>query len=263
MKISMLGTTAAVAHLVFVTSVMAASAPSSPRKTALTLRRSTSGISPPSTAAGLSGSLRTTDIGAKMDAFSARRGTLKDGPAAVLGAYRAFDEIGMLQYKVYRYPQLQRDVDTRNQDVAGKFQRVGAVFARFGTSTSWFTPELLKIPQATMEQRIYYTPALAPYRFTILDNYRQQLHVLDEQGEARRPWPRVSIRLPRLRFRNSPRRISSFPSWPCQTARSKPLPGSYQFVLQTNYNQADRAKAFEAFLGTYAATANTYAAIYG
>ena len=56
-------------------------------------------------------------------------------------------------------------------------------FAKFGTATAWFTPELLKIAQATMEQWIRDTPALAPYKFTILDNYRQQQHVLDEHGE--------------------------------------------------------------------------------
>ena len=39
-------------------------------------------------------------------------------------------------------------------------------------------------------------------------------------------------------------------------------PGAYQSVLYTNHHQADRAKAFEAYLKTYAATANTYAAIY-
>jgi oligoendopeptidase F len=39
-------------------------------------------------------------------------------------------------------------------------------------------------------------------------------------------------------------------------------PGAYQQLLATNYNQADRAKAFDAYLATYGATANTYAAIY-
>ena len=58
-----------------------------------------------------------------------------------------------------------------------------ALFAKFGTATAWFTPELLTIPQATMDQWIAQTPALAPYRFSILDNYRQQAHVLDEKGE--------------------------------------------------------------------------------
>jgi len=42
----------------------------------------------------------------------------------------------------------------------------------------------------------------------------------------------------------------------------KLTPGTYQSVLETNYQQADRAKAFEAYLKTYAATTNTYAAIY-
>jgi oligoendopeptidase F len=91
------------------------------------------------------------DMEAKMDAFSAMKGSLKDGPVAVLKAYQAFDEIGMMQDKVYLYTALQRDVDLRNQDIGGKFQRVGAVQAKFGTATAWFTPELLKVPQDTME----------------------------------------------------------------------------------------------------------------
>ena len=65
---------------------------------------------------------------------------------------------------------MQRDVDTRNQDISGKFQRVGAVFAKFGTTTAWFTPELLTIPQATMEQWIKETPDLEPYRFGIMES---------------------------------------------------------------------------------------------
>src|SRR3954470_14825773 len=42
------------------------------------------------------------DIEAKMDAFAALKGTLKDGPAAVLKAYRLYDEVGILQYRVFR-----------------------------------------------------------------------------------------------------------------------------------------------------------------
>src|SRR6185436_21041887 len=92
------------------------------------------------------------ELEAKMDAFAALKGSLGKGPADLLQAYRALDEIGILQYRVFRYPQLQRDTDTRAQDVAGKFQRVSALFARFGTITAWFTPELLAIPQAQFGQ---------------------------------------------------------------------------------------------------------------
>ena len=107
------------------------------------------------------------EMDAKMDAFAALKGTLASGGAAqLLKAYQAYDEIGKLQYLAYRYPQLQRDVDTRDQAVAGRFQRVGAAFAKFATATAWFTPELLAIPEATVSGWIAQTPALAPYRFT-------------------------------------------------------------------------------------------------
>jgi oligoendopeptidase F len=205
----------------------------------------------------------TKEMEAKMDAFAALKGTLSQGPAAVLKAYRGYDEIGMLQYKVYRYPQLQRDVDTRNQEIAGKFQKVGAIFAKFGTSTSWFTPELLTIPQATMEKWIADTPALAPYRFTILDSYRQQAHVLDEKGERLLSLAARFNQTPTATFQELSTSDIKFPKITLADGKELTLsPGAYQSVLQTNYVQADRAKAFDAYLKTYAATANTYAAIY-
>ena len=82
--------------------------------------------------------MKTLD--ARMNEFAALKGTLAQGPQAVLHAYRLSDEIGMLQEKVDGYPQLQRDLDTRNQDVSARYQRVQALFARFGTATAWFTP---------------------------------------------------------------------------------------------------------------------------
>jgi oligoendopeptidase F len=199
----------------------------------------------------------------KMDAFAALKGTLKNGAPAVLKAYQAFDEIGMMQYKVYRYPSLQRDTDTRDQEVAGKFQRVGAIFAKFGTATAWFTPELLTIPQATMEQWIAATPALAPYRYTIMDNYRQQTHVLDEKGERLLSYASRFNQTPTATFQELSTSDIKFPKVTLSEGKELTLsPGNYQLVLATNYHQADRAKAFDAYIKTYAATEHTYAAIY-
>jgi len=200
---------------------------------------------------------------AKMAAFAALKGTLNDGPAAVLKAYRLYDEVGIIQYRAFRYPQLQRDTDTRNQDIAGKLQRVQALFAKFGTATAWFNPELLAIPEDTMRGWLDTTPDLAPYRFPILDAYRQQKHVLDEKGEKLLSFA--------TRFNETPRSVYSelstsdikFPTVTLSDGKDVKLsPGAYQSILATNYNQADRAKAFEAYLKTYEATKNTYAAIY-
>lgn len=263
MKISMMSTIAAAVHLLFATSALAASAPKPTTQNRADIAAQYKWDFSPIYGSWDAWEAAMKDIEAKMDAFAARKGSLKNGPAAVLSAYQAQDEIGMLEYKVYRYPQLQRDVETRNQEVAGKFQRVGAIFAKFGTATAWFTPELLKIPQATMEQWIRDTPALAPYKFTILDNYRQQQHVLDEQGEKLLSFAARLNDTPKATFQELSTSDIKFPKVTLSDGKEQTLsPGNYQSVLQTNYNQADRAKAFDAFIATYAATANTYAAIY-
>ena len=203
------------------------------------------------------------DIDSRIDAFVKLKGTLKNGPDAVLKAYQAFDDIGKLQYKVYGYTALQRDIDTRKQDISGKFQRVMTLFAKLGTATSWFTPELLTVAQPTMEQWIAATPALAPYRFTILDNYRQQKHVLHEQGERLLSYAVRFNATPKATFQELSTSDIKFPLVTLSDGKEIKLsPGTYQSVLATNYKQADRAKAFDAYLKTYAATTNTYAAIY-
>jgi len=204
------------------------------------------------------------DMDAKMDAFAALKGTLASGGAAqLLKAYQAYDEIGKLEYLTYGYASLQRDIDTRDQAVAGRFQRVGTAFAKFATATAWFTPELLAIPETTVSGWIAQTPALAPYRFTILDNYRQKAHVLDDKGE----------RLLSLagQFNAAPRSIYSelatsdikFPAIKLSDSKEVVLsPGNYGALLETSPVQADRGRAAAAHLGTFGATANTYAAIY-
>jgi oligoendopeptidase F len=205
--------------------------------------------------------MKTMEV--KMDEFAALKGTLKDGPSALLKAYRLYDEIGIIQYRVYRYPSLQRDTDTRNQEIAGRLQRVQSLFAKFGTATAWFNPELLAVPEATMRAWLDATTDLAPYRFTILDAYRQQQHVLDEKGEKLLSYATRFCETPQSVYSELSTSDIKFPSVTLADGQAVTLsPGAYQSILATNYNQADRAKAFSAYLKTYEATKNTYAAIY-
>ena len=199
----------------------------------------------------------------QMDAFARLKGSLSQGPQALLKAYQSYDEIGKLQYKVYRYPQLQRDVDTRDQAVSGRFQRVGAVFARFDAATSWFTPELLTLPEATVRGWLDATPALAPYRHTILDEFRKRAHVLDEKGERILSLAGPTNQAPRTVYEELSTSDIQFPTLTFSDGQTVKLaPGAYAALLESNRNQADRAKAAEAHLKTYGANAATYAAIY-
>jgi len=199
----------------------------------------------------------------RMDAFVALRGTLGQGAAQLLKAYQDYDEIGKLQYRLYRYPQLQRDVNTRDQTVAARFQRFAAAAAKFDTASAWFTPELLRIPEATVTGWIAQTPALAPYRFPILDEYRRKAHVLDDLGERLLSLASQFNSAPRTIYQELSVSDIRFPTLRLSDGKDVVLsPGNYGALLQTNPSQADRGKAAAAHVGTYGAMANTYGAIY-
>ena len=199
----------------------------------------------------------------KMSAFAALKGTLSQGPQVLLRAYEAFDEVGKLQYLVFRFVQLQRDVDMNDQTMAGRLQRVSAVFAKFDTATAWFMPELLALPQAQTEVWLGKTPGLAPYKFPILDAYRRQAHVLNEQGERLLSLAGQLSRTPASAFQELSTTDIKYPT--ITTSEGKEVtvsPASYSAFLESSRVQADRAMAASAHLNTYGATANTYAALY-
>ena len=75
-----------------------------------------------------------------MGDVAALKGTLSKSSETLLHALKLQDEMNILSYKVYRYPQLMKDTDTRNQDVSSKFQQVQILFSKFGTATSWINP---------------------------------------------------------------------------------------------------------------------------
>ena len=62
------------------------------------------------------------------------------------------DALGQLSYKVWYYPSLQYDEDQRNNTINARRQRVQLLIAKWQQATSWFQPELLKLPLDTVRQ---------------------------------------------------------------------------------------------------------------
>ncbi|MFU8804240.1 MAG: oligoendopeptidase F [Bradymonadaceae bacterium] len=204
-----------------------------------------------------------TKVRALMDDFVTLRGRLGEGPELILQAYRLSDEIGMIAYKLYRYPQLQFDVDQRDNSVQAKLQQVQNLFAEYGTRTAWFTPEILTIEEETMMGWLDESEPLQTYRFPISETYRNQEHVLDEAGEQLLSFG--------SRFRSTPSEIYrslstadiEFKTIELSDGESVTVSyGTYQNILHTNRNQDDRRKAFEAMYGVFNEKRNTIASIY-
>src|SRR3954451_4934563 len=123
------------------------------------------------------------ELDASIDAFKEFQGTLNQGAARLLDAFRAMDAMGALSYRVWYYASLQYDEDQRNNDHNARRQQVQILFARQQQASSWFNPELLQVPLETIREWVDASPDLGVYRFAIESLFHEQEHVLDEAGE--------------------------------------------------------------------------------
>ena len=158
---------------------------------------------------------------------------------------------------LYRYPQLQRDVDTRDQAVAGRFQRVSAVFAKFDTAYRVVHARAAEDP-AGDDRGLARADAGA--RAVPLPDPRR----LPAQGaRARREGRAAAVaRRPASTTRRATiyQELSTsdikFPTLRLADGSDVVLsPGNYAALLEKNRNQAERGKAAAAHVGTYGATA--------
>jgi oligoendopeptidase F len=204
---------------------------------------------------------RALDAG--IDEYAAFKGTLADGPERLLAAMRLSDTLGQLAYKVYLYAMMTFDEDQRNNDANARRQQVHAILARWQQATSWLNPELLQIPHETITRWMDGHADLALYRFALDEVYRLQAHVLDEKGETLLSLSSRLSSAPDDAYSALSTADAKFPEVTLSTGDVVRMSyAQYRAVLATGRVQQDRRLAFEAHYGTYAASLNTYAALY-
>jgi oligoendopeptidase F len=198
-----------------------------------------------------------------IDAFAGLKGTLAHGPAELLTAMRAMDEMGALSYRVWYYAALQYDEDQRRNDANAKRQEVQILFARQQQASAWFNPELLAIPLESIRRWMEADEALAVYGFAIEALFHEQEHVLDERGERLLSLASRLGGVPSDSYQALSTADRKFPTIVLSNGESVTLTyGQYRAVLETNRHQPDREAAYTAFHQAYADSQNTYAALY-
>ena len=198
-----------------------------------------------------------------IDAYRKYEGTFAQGPEQLLRALGDRDTLGQLSYKVWYYPSLQYDEDQRNNTINARRQRVQLLLAKWQQAASWFNPELLKLPLATVREWMDRLPQLAVYRFAIEEVFRLQEHVLNEQGEKLLSLSDRLGSLPRDSYAALSTADARFPTITLSTGEITQLSyGQYRKLIATCRAQSDRRLAYEVFYDTYIANINTYATIY-
>ena len=198
-----------------------------------------------------------------MDKFAGLKGSLSSGPEAILKAYLLNDEIDIVAYKVYRYPGLQNKLDSRDNDISAKLQQVQILFSQFETKTAWLAPEMLSIGWDKVGKWLEETEALAPFRYPIVDLYRQQEHVLSEDKEQLLSYFgqfNSSVFSAYTAISSADIKFGEIVLADGKTVTV--TPATYRLILATNREQDDRARAFESHYGIYNSSKNTYAALY-
>jgi oligoendopeptidase F len=198
-----------------------------------------------------------------MDQYQVFKGTLAEGPDRILAASKLSDELGQLAFKVYRYPALQQQQDTSDNTFQARLGQVQVAFIKFNQAIAWYTPELLTIPEETMQEWLDQTPELAPYRFGIEETYRQQKHVLDEEGERLMAYAGGFTSTPSAAYNSLANADVTFPEFELSTGETLiATNGVYNAGIRSYRNQADREAVFKAHFKVWDNFANTYASIY-
>ena len=198
-----------------------------------------------------------------IERYRSHEGRLAESGERLLQAYQDADGLGQLAYRVWYFAALHYDQDQRDNAVAARRQRVQILIARWRQATSWFSPELLQVPLATVRDWMAASTELAVYRFAIEDLFRQQAHVLDAAGEQLMSLSGRLASTPADTYSALSTADAHFPTITLSTGESVQVSyGQYRRLLATCRQQADRRAAYEALYDTYGASLNTYATLY-
>src|SRR5215472_11936643 len=109
--------------------------------------------------------------------FAAKKGKVGDSSQALLDALKLRDQINIQLEKVAGFASLRRDEDMRVSANQALFQRAQTLGVKWGETSSWFQPELLKIPEDKLRDWLK-EPELQVYHHYFDDLLRSKAHIL-------------------------------------------------------------------------------------
>ena len=171
------------------------------------------------------------------------------------------EESEKIAYKLYRYPQLARDLDSSDKEATENMQKIQFLFAKMGTELSWVNPELIE-NRENIEKWIQ-KKEFSDYRFGLENLFKLQNHVLDEDKSKLLSYYNSYFSAPRSIY--SEITVTDV-EWPLVTLNNgeeiQATAANYSKVVSTNRNQEDRKLIFENYYGVFEKRKNTIAAIY-
>lgn len=194
--------------------------------------------------------------------LAAYEGHLGDGPEALLGMQRTWDELHMLAEKVYVYAGQRLHEDTDNGHYQNLAARAQGLLIKLSEAGAYIEPEILALPEGTVEKFLTENEALQVYRQYFENMIRRRQHVLDKEREELLAAIGEFAEGPKDIFTMFNNADLRFPV--IQGEDGEPVEvthGRYMTLLQSS-KRSVRQAAFEALYKTYGQYRNTLAAAY-
>ncbi len=120
----------------------------------------------------------------RLPELEALKGTLAQSGQALLTVLEKRDDIFKELERLYVYASMRKDEDTTNSTYQGMSDRAMQLYVRAATVSSFIEPEILALPQTTLDQFVKETPGLELYKQQLDDLNRKRAHVRSAEIEA-------------------------------------------------------------------------------
>ena len=123
-------------------------------------------------------------VEATANELAAMQGALGDGADTLLSTLNLEERVGEQLIKVYAWAALKKDQDTADSDSQADSDRAMRLYVETSSKLAFIEPELLSLPEGTIEGFLDENEELAKYRHALETILRQRDHVLDTETET-------------------------------------------------------------------------------
>jgi len=125
-----------------------------------------------------------TTLQRRLPELEALKGTLAQNGQALLAVLQKRDELFEELESLFVYASMRKDEDTTNSKYQGMYDRAMQLVVSASTIASYIEPEILAIPQTTLDGFVQDTPGLGVYKHQLDDLNRKRPHVRSAEVEA-------------------------------------------------------------------------------
>ena len=193
--------------------------------------------------------------------MAAYAGKVGESANSLLEYMTMLEDIQVRSSQLANYAQRKGDEDTRVAAYQAMVSKFSSAFVALNASTSFETPEILDIPDGTLERYFEEEPGLARFRRYILDQRRLKAHILSPAEEKLLAAAGEITRTPSDVFGMLENADMKFPAAVDAEGKEHNLTGGTFVPLQMSPDRALRKDAYEKLYGRLGEFKNTSAAL--